>query len=73
LIFIGAILVIFWGVGHLIPTKSVVKDFGEISQDNKRIIQMEWIIEGFTLIFIGVLVALVTILGGSANVVSNYV
>jgi hypothetical protein len=31
LIFIGAILVIFWRVGHLIPTKLVIKDFGEIS------------------------------------------
>ena len=73
LILIGAILVIFWGIGHLIPTKSVVEDFGDISQDNKRIIQMEWIIEGMTLIFIGVLVGLVTILGGTANIVSIYV
>jgi len=37
-----------------------VKGFGGISLDNKRIITMEWIIEGLTLIFIGAVVASVT-------------
>jgi len=32
-----------------------VKDFSEISEDNKLIITMEWIIEGIALIFIGIL------------------
>jgi hypothetical protein len=58
--FIGASLVIVWGVVHLFPTRNVVRDFGEISADNRRIITMEWIIESVALIFIGVLVALVT-------------
>jgi len=62
LIIIGAILPIFWGVAHLFPTKSVVKGFGDISLDNKRIITMEWIIEGIALIFIGSLVITVTII-----------
>jgi len=62
LTFIGAILTTFWGVAHLFPTKSVVKGFGDISLDNKRIITMEWIIEGITLIFIGTLVITVTII-----------
>jgi hypothetical protein len=35
----------------------MIRDFDEISADNKNIITMEWIIEGIALIFIGVLVA----------------
>jgi len=60
LIYIGAFFLMAWGVAHLFPTQSVVKGFGDISMDNKRIITMEWIIEGVSLIFIGVIVALVT-------------
>ena len=60
LLYVGAFFVCVWGVAHLFPTKSVVKGFGEISQDNRRIITMEWIVEGVSLIFIGLLVAAVT-------------
>jgi hypothetical protein len=51
----GGLTALIWGVAHLFPTKNVVRDFGEISLDNKRIITMEWIIEGASLIFIGAL------------------
>ena len=61
-IFIGAIFVMIWGVAHLFPTKNIVRGFGEISDDNKQIILMEWIIEGAALIFIGLLVAAATII-----------
>lgn len=61
LIYAGAILPAIWGVAHLFPTSSIVKGFGELSDDNRRIITMEWIIEGLALIFIGVLVCTVTI------------
>jgi hypothetical protein len=60
LLYIGSALPFIWGISHLFPTKSVVEGFGDISLDNKRIITMEWIIEGVALIFIGVLVALLT-------------
>lgn len=60
LLYTGAGLPFFWGVTHLFPTRSVVKGFGEISLDNKRIIAMEWIIEGVALMFIGIVVASVT-------------
>lgn len=73
LILIGAILTTLWGISHLIPTKNVVKDFVDITQDNKYIITMEWIIEGMSLIFIGLLVILITFLGGVGNVVTIYV
>ncbi len=57
LLYIGSALPFIWGISHLFPTKSVVEGFGDISLDNKRIIMMEWIIEGVSLIFIGILVA----------------
>lgn len=60
LIYIGSALTIIWGVAHLFPTKNVVKDFGDISTDNKHIITMEWIVEGISLIFTGLLCASVT-------------
>ena len=60
LLYLGAFLTPAWGVTHLFPTRSVVKGFGDISQDNRHIITMEWIVEGVCLIFIGLLVAAVT-------------
>ena len=68
LLYIGAVLPLFWGIAHLFPTKNVVRDFGEISLDNRRIITMEWIVEGAALIFIGVLVAAVTIVDANSGV-----
>ena len=64
----GAFFTFIWGVAHLFPTKSVVEGFGDISQDNKRIITMEWIVEGISLIFIGLLVAVVTWIDRSSTV-----
>jgi len=60
ILYVAAFLSFAWGTAHLFPTKSVVHGFGEISQDNKRIIMMEWVVEGISLIFIGLLVAAVT-------------
>jgi hypothetical protein len=64
LLFSGSAVIFLWGVGHLVPTRNVVADFGDITQDNRKIITMECLIEGLTLCFLGVLVALsVSILG----------
>jgi len=62
LFYLGAVLLIVWGISHLIPTKNVVNGFGEISKDNRLIITMEWIVEGVSFIFIGSLVAVITYL-----------
>ena len=70
LLYVGAGVITLWGIAHIIPTKSVVNGFGQISQDNKRIITMEWVAEGLTLCFIGLLVLFVTLWGGSQNAVS---
>jgi len=61
--YLAALFVFAWGVAHLFPTRAVVRGFGEISADNRRIIAMEWLVEGAALIFIGLLIALVTAVG----------
>ena len=60
LLYVAAAMTALWGIAHVLPTRSVVRGFGEISQDNKRIVTMEWILEGVALIFISVLIATVT-------------
>jgi hypothetical protein len=71
-LYISAALSTIWGISHLVPTKNVVAGFGEISEDNRQIITMEWIVEGVSLIFIGLLVALITYLDPN-NEISFYV
>lgn len=62
LFYIGGATAFLWGVTHLFPTRNVVKGFGAITLDNQRIITMEWITEGATLIFLGILTMLITAL-----------
>jgi hypothetical protein len=54
-VYIGAAMIILWGIAHIIPVNSIIKGFGEISADNKKILLMEIIADGLTLIFLGVL------------------
>ncbi len=61
LLYLASLLLVAWGLTHLFPTKNVVKGFGDISLDNQHVITMEWINEGATLIFIGLLTAAVTL------------
>lgn len=68
LLYGGSALTAFWGMAHLFPTKSVVQGFGEISPENKRIITMEWILEGVSLIWIGVMVATVAFIDPTGTV-----
>ncbi len=65
LLCVGSAIPVIWGVAHLFATSSVVKGFGDISQDNRRIVTMEWIMEGLLLIFVGVVVLLATIVDRS--------
>ena len=59
LAYLGGATIFAWGVAHLIPTRSVMAGFGPLSAENSRILTMEWVAEGLTLCFIGVLAALV--------------
>ena len=59
LLIAGAVSVAGWGIAHLFPTMSVVKGFGEISTDNRRII--------------GMLVLIVTLFGGKVGTIHKMV
>jgi hypothetical protein len=71
LIYIGSAIIILWGIAHFIPTKNIVKGFGDISADNKKIIAMESIAEGLTLIFLGVLPLLLTLMSDRDVIVNR--
>ena len=73
LLYVGAAVITLWGIAHIVPTKAVINGFEPISQDNKRIITMEWIAEGLALCFIGLLVLFVTIWGEDRNQTSAIV
>jgi len=68
LLYTGSFFLLAWGIAHLFPTKSVVAGFGDISVDNRRIITMEWIIEGVVLIFVAAVVASVTMIDIASQV-----
>ena len=68
LLYSGSVFISFWGIAHLFPTRSIVSGFGEISVDNKRVIAMEWIVEGIALIYIGAVNAIVTIIDHASPV-----
>jgi hypothetical protein len=61
LLYVAAAMIGVWGVAHLFATRGVVTGFGELTADNRRIITMEWTVEGVTLISLGMLVAIVTV------------
>lgn len=73
LLYVGSAIITVWGVAHIVPTKSVVAGFGELSRDNRLIITMEWVAEGMALCFIGLLVLFLTIVEGPGNPASLFV
>lgn len=73
LIYIGSAIIILWGIAHLIPTKQIIKGFGDISGDNKKILAMEIISEGLTLIFLGVLPMLIILYVDSQSLTAHIV
>jgi hypothetical protein len=64
---IAAVITTGWGIAHLFPTRSVVEGFGDIGTENERVITMEWILEGVTLIFAGALTAAITLIGDNTS------
>lgn len=59
-LYFGSAIIIAWGLAHIvIPTNSILDSFEPMTPDNRRILLMEWLMEGVLLIFLGVLVALV--------------
>jgi hypothetical protein len=72
-LYAGSAALFLWGIGHLMPSKSIVIGFGTLSDDNRRIITMEWIMEGLMLIFVGALVFLITLFYGYQQPISLFV
>jgi hypothetical protein len=70
---IAAGILTLWGVAHLVPTRAVVRGFGPISTDNRRIITMEWVLEGVTLCFLGLLALMLSIRLGPQNAAARFV
>lgn len=68
LLYLASVLTGIWGLAHLFATKGVVAGFGNISTDNRRIITMEWIVEGIALISIAAFVAVTTAIQPDAPV-----
>jgi hypothetical protein len=66
-ILVSSAVLIIWGVIYIIPLRSILAGFGDISIQNKRILAMEWIGGGLTLIFLGGIIAVVTLLGTSGS------
>jgi hypothetical protein len=64
LLLAAAAALILWGAAHLFPTMSVARGFGPLSPDNRRILVMEWVGEGLTLVFMGALVGGLALSGG---------
>jgi hypothetical protein len=67
LVCVAALLSFGWGTAHVFPTRSVVRGFGDLDIENERVITMEWIFEGVTLMFVGLLTAAVTFIGDDTS------
>lgn len=59
-LYLASALTGLWGIAHLFATRGAVRGFGELSVDNRRILTMEWIVEGVALMSMAMLVATVT-------------
>jgi len=68
LIELAAALNALWGIAHLFAVKGVVKGFGELKPDNRRIITMEWIVEGIFLISIAAFVTVAAAIAPASSV-----
>ncbi len=69
-IYLGALVLLIWGIWHIVPTRTIVTGFGELTADNRRIITMEWVAEGMAHAFIGVLVLAVAIAAAPGDAIA---
>lgn len=69
-LYLASSLTALWGIAHLFATPGVVAGFGTLSENNRRIITMEWIVEGVALISLAGFVAVTTVLQPEAAISS---
>lgn len=67
LAYTSAAIAVGWGIAHLVPTRKVVAGFGDLSEDNRLVLTMEWISEGMALVFVGLLVGVVAFVGETGD------
>lgn len=65
---LACVVMVSWSVGVFIATHCLVGGFGDILPDNRRIITMEWLGEGITLLAIAAFVATASILDAASVV-----
>ena len=70
LLYLASAIIALWGVAHLVATRGVVAGFGPLTADNKRIITMEWIVEGVALVSTAAFVTVATVIQPDAAVSS---
>jgi hypothetical protein len=63
LLITSAVVLAGWAIAHALATRGVVAGFGEISQDNRRVVIMEWLNESILLALIAGLLLAVALLG----------
>ena len=67
LLYAAAALTAIWGIAHLFATRGAVAGFGQLTPDNRRIITMEWIVEGVALISTAAFVVAATATDSAAS------
>ena len=60
---VGSVVLIVWGIAHIVPVCSILRGFGEISKENRRVVSSTWIAEGITVIFVGAIMGLTSYYG----------
>ena len=70
-VYAGSVIIVLWGIAHILPVRSIVAGFGDIAEDNRKIITMEWVASGLAMIFTGMIAALAVSAGGADNPVSR--
>ena len=46
---VGSVVIVAWGIAHIVPTRPVVDGLGDLMPDGRRIATMGWVAEGLTL------------------------
>jgi hypothetical protein len=70
---IAGVVVLLWGLAHIVPTRAVLDGFGPLAPANRRIVAMEWVAEGMALMFIGVLALVVWALAPAGYLLATVV
>ena len=70
LLYTAAAISGLWGIAHLFATRGVVAGFGDLSNDNRRIITMEWIVEGVALLSMASFIVVATTIHPESTVSS---